>query len=88
LSIPAAAVRLARSEPPTTRRTRFAGSATLHVGGETFQLEPGVFARVAPNATRKITTGNEACRLLAIGGTPGVAYAAPAFTEEGAPLPG
>ncbi|HEX7524884.1 MAG TPA: hypothetical protein VF327_01185, partial [Gaiellaceae bacterium] len=59
-----------------------------HVGGEEFKLEPGVFARVAPHATRKITTGAEACRLLAIGGTPGAAYVAPAFTEEGVPLPG
>jgi hypothetical protein len=28
------------------------------------------------------------CRLLAIGGTPGAVYTAPAFTEEGAQLPG
>ena len=68
--------------------TLLAGSATLHVGGQEIPLEPGVFARVAPHATRKITTGAEACRLLAIGGTPGAAYVAPAFTENGAPLPG
>ena len=68
--------------------TLLAGSATLHVGGREIPLEPGVFARVAPHATRKITTGAEACRLLAIGGTPGAAYVAPAFTENGASLPG
>jgi uncharacterized cupin superfamily protein len=68
--------------------TLLAGSATLHVGGKEYALEPGVFARVAPDATRKITTGDEPCRLLAIGGTPGAAYTAPAFTEEGASLPG
>jgi hypothetical protein len=33
-------------------------------------------------------TGAEPARLLAIGGTPGAAYAAPPFTEEGASLPG
>ena len=68
--------------------TLLAGSATLHVGGEQFPLEPGVFARVAPNAKRKITTGRGPAQLLAIGGVPGGAYTAPAFTEEGASLPG
>jgi uncharacterized cupin superfamily protein len=68
--------------------TLLSGSATLHVGGTEYALEPGVFARVAPTATRKITTGDESCRLLAIGGVPGAVYSAPAFTEEGASLPG
>ena len=65
-----------------------AGSATLHVGGKEFPLSPGVFARVAANATRKITTGPEPAQLLAIGGVPGGAYSAPGFTEEGAAMPG
>jgi uncharacterized cupin superfamily protein len=68
--------------------TALSGSATLHAGGETYHLEPGVFARVGPGVTRKITTGEEPVRLLAIGGTPGAVYSPPAFTEEGAPLPG
>ena len=50
--------------------------------------EPGVFARVGPGVTRKIITGDEPIRLLAIGATPGRPYSAPAFTEEGAALPG
>ena len=68
--------------------TVLSGSATLHVGGKEFQLEPGVFARVAPQAKRRITTGDQPAQLLAIGGVPGAAYVAPAFTEEGASLPG
>jgi uncharacterized cupin superfamily protein len=68
--------------------TALAGSATLHAGGETYRLEPGVFARVGPGVRRKITTDGEALQLLAIGATPGRPYAAPGFTEEGAPLPG
>jgi mannose-6-phosphate isomerase-like protein (cupin superfamily) len=68
--------------------TLLAGSAILHVGGKQFPLSPGVFARVAANATRKITTGSEPAQLLAIGGVPGGAYSAPAFTEEGAAMPG
>ena len=62
------------------------GSATLHADGETHELTPGVFARVGANVTRKITTGDEPARILAIGGTPGAAYSAPGYTEEGAPL--
>ena len=62
------------------------GSATLHAGGETFELTPGVFARVGASVTRKITTGDEPARILAVGGTPGAAYSAPGYTEEGAPL--
>jgi uncharacterized cupin superfamily protein len=68
--------------------TVLSGTATLHAAGETHTLVPGVFARVAPGVKRRITTGDEPIRLLAIGGTPGQAYVAPAFTEEGVPLPG
>jgi mannose-6-phosphate isomerase-like protein (cupin superfamily) len=64
------------------------GAATLYAGGEAYELVPGVFARVGPGVTRKITTGSSAVQLLAIGGTPGQAYVAPPFTEEGAALPG
>ncbi len=64
------------------------GAATLHAGDEVYDLVPGVFARVGPGVTRKITTGESAAQLLAIGGTPGRAYVPPPFTENGAPLPG
>ena len=47
-----------------------------------------MFARVGPGVVRRITTDGEPVRLLAIGATPGRPYTAPAFTEEGAPLPG
>lgn len=68
--------------------TALAGSATLHADGQSYTLVPGVFARVGPGVTRKITTGDGPVQILAVGGTPGQAYAAPPFTEEGAPLPG
>jgi mannose-6-phosphate isomerase-like protein (cupin superfamily) len=64
------------------------GAATLHVGDEAYSLVPGVFARVGPGVTRKITTGDSPAQLLAIGATPGQAYTPPPFTEEGASLPG
>jgi mannose-6-phosphate isomerase-like protein (cupin superfamily) len=68
--------------------TALSGSATLHADGRDYHLEPGVFARVGPGVTRKITTANEPVQLLAIGAIPGKAYSPPAFTEEGASLPG
>ena len=68
--------------------TALSGAATLHVAGERYALVPGTFARVGPGVSRRITTGDQPVQLLAIGGTPGRAYVAPAFTENGAPLPG
>jgi mannose-6-phosphate isomerase-like protein (cupin superfamily) len=51
------------------------GSARLHAGGETFDLAPGVLARVGPGQKRKIVPGPKGVTLLALGGTPGKAYA-------------
>ena len=62
--------------------TALSGSATLHAQGERHRLEPGVFARVGPGVTRRITTDEEPVQLLAIGATPGKAYSAPPFTER------
>jgi uncharacterized cupin superfamily protein len=63
------------------------GKATLTVGGEDYELEPGVFARVGPQEARKISTGDEGARVLAIGASPGRIYEPPEFTEEGQPDP-
>ena len=63
------------------------GRATLIAGGEEHELVPGVWARVGPEEKRRILTGAETARVLAIGGTPGSAYSPPEFTEEGAPDP-
>jgi uncharacterized cupin superfamily protein len=63
------------------------GKATLTVGGGDYELEPGVFARVGPQEARKISTGDEGARVLAIGAAPGKIYEPPEFTEEGQPDP-
>lgn len=63
--------------------TALSGRATLHVGGEEYELEPGVWARVGPSEKRRIVTGDEPVRILAIGGTPGQAYEPPEFSIEG-----
>jgi quercetin dioxygenase-like cupin family protein len=63
------------------------GRAVLEVGGDRHELVPGVWARVGPGESRRISTEEEPARVVAIGGTPGAAYEAPDFTEEGAPDP-
>lgn len=63
------------------------GAATLHAGGEEHLLEPGVFARVGPNETRKLTTGADAAVVLALGGVPGQAFEPAPYTDEGVPHP-
>ncbi len=47
------------------------GSATLHAGGESFELTRGTFARVGPSQRRRLVPGDEGVTLLALGGTPG-----------------
>jgi uncharacterized cupin superfamily protein len=70
--------------------TVLSGQATLRVGGNTgqeYELEPGVFARVGAAEKRKLTTGEQPARILAMGATPGKAYEPPEFTYEGATSP-
>ena len=62
------------------------GSATLVADGESFELRPGVIARVGPEQLRKIVPGPDGIRFLALGGAPG-AFDAPAWTELGAAPP-
>ena len=64
--------------------TALSGRAVLEVGGEEHVLEPGVWARVGPDEKRKIVTGEEGARILAIGGTPGKVYEPPEYSIEGA----
>jgi uncharacterized cupin superfamily protein len=67
--------------------TVLSGRVTLRAGGEEHELEPGVFARVGPGEKRKLISGEQGVRILALGGTPGSAYTPPEFSEEGAPPP-
>jgi len=50
------------------------------VGGEEHELGPGSFARVGPSEKRKLVTGAEGARVIAIGGVPGKAYEISSFT--------
>ncbi|HEX8085538.1 MAG TPA: cupin domain-containing protein [Solirubrobacteraceae bacterium] len=51
-----------------------AGSGRIVIGGEEVALEPDVYVRVAPNEPRKIYSGPEGLKLIAIGGVPGKPY--------------
>jgi uncharacterized cupin superfamily protein len=63
------------------------GAATLEAGGEQHELRPGVFARVGSGVRRKLITGDEPARVLALGGTPDTAFEVQMWTEEGAEVP-
>jgi quercetin dioxygenase-like cupin family protein len=56
------------------------GAVTLQAGGEEHELREGSFARVGPGEKRKLVTGAEGARVIALGGTPGKTYEVSPFT--------
>jgi len=67
--------------------TVLSGQVTLRVGGEDHELEPGMFARVGAAEKRKLITGDQPARILAMGATPGKVYEPPEFSVEGGTPP-
>ncbi|MEJ7750050.1 MAG: cupin domain-containing protein [Thermoleophilaceae bacterium] len=63
------------------------GSGEMDIDGERVALDPETIVRVGPETKRKISPGPEGMRLLVIGGTPGLAYEAPDYSNVGAPDP-
>jgi mannose-6-phosphate isomerase-like protein (cupin superfamily) len=63
------------------------GAAEIDIEGERLDLDPETIVRVGPGTKRKIYTGAEGVRILALGGTPNQAYDAPDFSQLGAPDP-
>ena len=63
-----------------------AGWGTLHAGRESYELAPGMMARVGPAQLRRIVPGPDGIRFIALGGRPG-AFSPSAWTELGAPPP-
>ncbi|MGA9752940.1 MAG: hypothetical protein WBS54_14250 [Acidobacteriota bacterium] len=57
------------------------GTARLQAGDESWELVPGTLVRVGPAQKRKIVPGAQGAVLLALGGTPGKAYALPAWMK-------
>lgn len=63
------------------------GSGEIEIEGERHRVDPGTMIMVGPGVTRKVLTGDEPLRLLAIGGIPGKPYEAPDNSQLGAPDP-
>jgi mannose-6-phosphate isomerase-like protein (cupin superfamily) len=63
------------------------GSGEIEIDGERYPLDPDTMVRVGPGTSRKLRTGDEGMRVLALGGTPGEAYEAPEITKLGVPDP-
>lgn len=57
------------------------GSGAIEVEGQRVELTPDVLVRVGPGIKRKLFSGPEGMRVLALGGKPGSAYEIPEFTE-------
>jgi mannose-6-phosphate isomerase-like protein (cupin superfamily) len=63
------------------------GRGELDVDGERFAIDPETIVRVGPGAKRKLFTGDEPMRVLALGGIPGRAYEPPDVSKLGEPDP-
>ena len=57
------------------------GSGRIVIGDEEVALEPDVYVRVGAEERRKIYSGPEGLRLIALGGTPGKVYDIPDTTK-------
>ncbi len=64
-----------------------AGSATMNVEGEQFEIDPETVVRVGPSAKRTLVSGADGLRVLVLGGVPGKAYEPREWGELGAPDP-
>ena len=53
------------------------GSAEVEVAGDRMRLEPGQMVRVAPGYKRRLETGDDGARILAIGCGSGAPYERP-----------
>jgi mannose-6-phosphate isomerase-like protein (cupin superfamily) len=63
------------------------GRAEIEVEGERHELDPDTMVRVGPGVNRKIRTGSEGARVLALGGCAGKLYEAPEISKLGSPDP-
>ena len=63
------------------------GRATIEVDGDHIELDPDVMIRIAPEAKRKIATGEEPLRVLVLSGVPGGVYVPSENSKLGTPDP-
>lgn len=60
------------------------GSAEIEIDGERIPLDPETVVRVGPGVSRRIFSGPQGVRILALGGVPGSVYEPPEFSKVGA----
>jgi mannose-6-phosphate isomerase-like protein (cupin superfamily) len=63
------------------------GGGEIEVDGERVAIDPDTIVRVGPAARRKLFSGAEGMRVLALGGVPGQPYEPPDVTKLGEPDP-
>jgi mannose-6-phosphate isomerase-like protein (cupin superfamily) len=63
------------------------GGGEIEIDGEKHPIDPETMVAVRSGTKRKIFSGEEGLRVLAIGGKPGQAYEPPDMTKLGAPDP-
>ena len=63
------------------------GSGRIVLDGEEIPVDSETVVRCGPDVKRKIFSGDEGLRMLAIGGVPGQPYKRPEPFEKGAPDP-
>src|ERR1700693_5251486 len=59
------------------------GSAEIEIDGERIPLDPETVVRVGPGVSRRIFSGPQGGRILALGGVPGSVYEPPEFSKVG-----
>jgi mannose-6-phosphate isomerase-like protein (cupin superfamily) len=57
------------------------GSGSIEIDGERVELSPDVLVRVPSEAKRKLYSGPDGLRVLALGGAPSEAYKIKSFSE-------
>jgi hypothetical protein len=63
------------------------GTGEIEIDGERHPLEPDVMVRVGSGVKRKLVSGPEGMRVLAIGGVPGKVYEPSELSKLGTPDP-
>ena len=63
------------------------GAADIDVEGDRFPLDADLLVRVPPGVKRKLYTGDQPARVLALGGIPGKPYEPPDVSKLGEPDP-
>lgn len=63
------------------------GGGAIELDGERHDLDTNSLVRVGPGVKRKLVSGPDGMRLLALGGFPGKPYEIKQFTELGEPDP-